>query len=65
MEKELKILFVEDMPADHELTVFELKNAGLIFSAIRVETKFEFKMRLKILNPTLLFRIIQCPNLMA
>ena len=62
MEKELKILFVEDMPADHELTVFELKNAGLIFSAIRVETGFEFKNAIENFKPDIIISDYTMPE---
>ncbi len=54
MEKELKILFVEDMPADYELTVLELKNSGLLFFAIRVETEPEFKKAIEEFKPEII-----------
>ena len=38
-EKPLKILFLEDVEADKELAVHELKKSGFDFSSIRVETK--------------------------
>lgn len=38
----IRILFVEDSPADLELSVLELKRAGLVVHATRVECRQEF-----------------------
>jgi signal transduction histidine kinase/HPt (histidine-containing phosphotransfer) domain-containing protein len=38
----IRILFVEDSPADLELSVLELKRAGLVVDATRVECRQEF-----------------------
>ncbi len=42
MDKPLSILILEDSPADAELVLFELENAGLSFSAKVVKTEKEF-----------------------
>ncbi|MRR15960.1 MAG: response regulator [Deltaproteobacteria bacterium] len=42
MDKPFNILILEDSPADAELVVFELENAGLSFSAKVVKTEKEF-----------------------
>ena len=42
MDKPLNILILEDSPADAELVLFELENAGLSFSAKVVKTEKEF-----------------------
>lgn len=39
MPKALRILFVEDVPADAELAAYELRRAGLVFEPARVETE--------------------------
>ncbi len=62
MDQELKILFVEDMPADNELTIFELKNSGLIFSSIRVETENEFKKAIIEFKPELIISDYTMPE---
>lgn len=62
MKKKLKILFVEDMPADNELTVFELKNAGFEFSSIMVETENEFKNAIKEFKPEIIISDYSMPE---
>lgn len=41
MSDQLRILIVEDVPNDAELALRELKRAGIIFDARRVETAAE------------------------
>lgn len=46
MKSPLKVLLVEDSPADADLIVFELRRAGFAPNAQRVETKSEYLARL-------------------
>ena len=42
MSDKLRVLIVEDVPTDAELMEYELQNAGMAFSAKRVETKASY-----------------------
>ena len=46
MKKEIRILMLEDDPADAELTRFALRKGGLLFSLSRVETRDEYVTQL-------------------
>ena len=54
MKKELRILFVEDVPADAVLVNHELRRAGLAFRMKRVETKEIFLRELEMNPPDLI-----------
>jgi len=58
----LKILFIEDMVADHELTVFELKNFGLNFESVRVDTEQDFILKIKEFNPEIIISDYTMPE---
>jgi signal transduction histidine kinase len=42
MSEKVRVLIVEDVPTDAELMEFELQNAGMAFSAKRVETRASY-----------------------
>lgn len=54
MNKELKILMLEDMPADAEMAERELRKTGIAFSWKRVETREDFIRGLEDLRPDLI-----------
>jgi hypothetical protein len=51
MAGELKILLIEDVPADAELELRELKRAGVRCSAHRVETEEAFRREFTAFEP--------------
>ena len=42
MNRELRVLMLEDTPTDAELAEHELRKAGIAFTALRVETQDAF-----------------------
>ncbi|MBI5602554.1 MAG: HD domain-containing protein [Deltaproteobacteria bacterium] len=58
----IRILFVEDLPADAELAEWELRNEGLHFTSIRVETKEEFLKALEEFRPDLIISDYSMPE---
>ena len=72
MDKKLKILILEDIPADAELMEHELRRGGIAFTSKRVETREDFVNELKSSPPELIladfqtsvvrryFRIVNC-----
>ena len=61
MDKELRILMLEDVAADAELTERELRKWGLAFSAKRVETREAFLEALKDFSPDLILADYSLP----
>ena len=51
MDKELRILILEDDPADAGLEEHELRKAGIAFISKRVETKETFQKEIKDFDP--------------
>ena len=51
---ELRVLMLEDMPADAELCAFELKRAGLVFNSRRVDSRRDFEAALETYSPDLI-----------
>ena len=51
MEKELKILFAEDLHTDFELAVREIEKAGISVEAFRVDTEEDFRRALEVFKP--------------
>jgi diguanylate cyclase (GGDEF)-like protein/PAS domain S-box-containing protein len=60
--KELRILILEDVPADAELMERELRRAGIIFSARRVDTEETFLKELKDFAPDLILADYSLPT---
>ena len=62
MKKEVRILILEDVPADAELMERELHKGGVEFSAKRVETKETFLKELKDFVPDLILADLTLPT---
>jgi len=62
MDKELKILILEDSPQDAELEVLELKKQNLAFSWKRAETKDEFVKALDEFCPDIILSDYHLPS---
>jgi two-component system response regulator len=62
MSDELRILIVEDVPADAELMEYELQNAGMAFSAQRVETKEDYIAALSAFLPEVILSDYSLPS---
>lgn len=58
---ELKILILEDVPTDAELTEHELRKAGISFSSRRVDTREGFVRELDEFAPDLIFADYKLP----
>ena len=61
MKKELQILILEDNSADAELMEHELHEAGMVFSAKRVETKEAFIRELENFTPDIILTDYKLP----
>lgn len=62
MPEELRILILEDNPADAELTQRELEKAGLSFVASVVATRWEFHQQLDAFDPDLILSDYKLPG---
>jgi diguanylate cyclase (GGDEF)-like protein len=62
MEKELRILLVEDVETDAELEVRELKRAGLRLAHQRVETEGAFREAIEAFKPHLIISDFSMPQ---
>ena len=62
MAESLRILILEDNPADVELIQFELQEAGLSFTAKVVMTEEEFVRELQEFSPDLILSDYDLPN---
>ena len=62
MEKELRILMVEDVPADAELEIRELKRAGLRVAHRRVDTEKAFREALPEFQPDVILSDFSMPR---
>ena len=62
MDKELRILILEDAPADAELEEHELRKAGLVFTAKVVDTRETFLKALKEFIPDLILSDYKLPS---
>ncbi len=58
----IRILFIEDLPSDTELAEWELRNEGLHFTSIRVETEGEFRKALEEFRPDLIISDYSMPE---
>ena len=62
MDKELRILILEDVPADAELIERELRKGGIVFSSRRVETKEDFQKELRDFMPDIILADYSLPT---
>ncbi|MFH1323146.1 MAG: histidine kinase dimerization/phosphoacceptor domain -containing protein [Methanobacteriota archaeon] len=62
MKKEFHILILEDNSADAELMEHELHDAGIVFSAKRVETKDSFMKELENFTPDIIITDYKLPS---
>ena len=62
MEKELRILMIEDVPADAELEIRELKRAGLRVTHRVVETEAAYREALREFRPDLIVSDFSMPH---
>ncbi|MBI4203484.1 MAG: EAL domain-containing protein [Betaproteobacteria bacterium] len=62
MTEETRLLIVEDVGADAELAVRELKRAGLSCTAIRVETKADYLRQLEEFSPDIILCDFSLPH---
>jgi diguanylate cyclase (GGDEF)-like protein/PAS domain S-box-containing protein len=62
MEKELRILLVEDVPTDAELAIRELKRAGLRVARRRVDTEEAFREALREFQPEIILSDFSMPH---
>lgn len=62
MDRELRILILEDVATDAELMERELRNAGIEFSSKHVETKEAFLKELKDFEPDLILSDYKLPS---
>ncbi|MFA5825453.1 MAG: PAS domain S-box protein [Gallionellaceae bacterium] len=59
---ELRILLLEDNPADAELLQYKLRKEGLEFAALRVDTEPAFKQALGVFKPDLILADYNLPS---
>jgi PAS domain S-box-containing protein len=59
---ELKILFVEDMPADYEIALHELEKNSINFMHMRVENSEDFENALKEFSPDIVISDYSMPQ---
>jgi len=59
---ELRILMLEDVPADAELIERELRKGGIVFTSIRVETREDFRRKLEEFAPDLILADHKLPS---
>ena len=62
MDKEIRILMLEDVPSDAELIVRELHRGGIKFESRRVETEEDFVRSLKGFNPDIILADYSLPS---
>lgn len=62
MEKELKILVLEDIQTDAELVIFEIKKNEIKFNYKRVETEIEFREALYTYKPDIILSDYNLPQ---
>jgi len=62
MDKELRILILEDVPADAELEEHELRKSGLVFTSKVVDTREAFLKELDEFFPDLILSDYDLPS---
>ncbi len=62
MDKELRILMLEDTPTDAELAEYELRKAGIAFTSLRVDTRDAFVRALEEFKPDIILSDYNLPE---
>ena len=62
MDKNLRILILEDVPTDAELMERELRKVGIKFTSKRVETRKDFQKKLKEFPPDIILSDYKLPH---
>ena len=62
LNKELRILMLEDVATDAELVEYELRKGGIVFSSKRVETREAFAKELNDFTPDLILSDYKLPS---
>ncbi|MFA6970997.1 MAG: PAS domain S-box protein, partial [Gallionella sp.] len=62
MNKELRVLMLEDTPTDAELAGHELRKAGIAFTSLRVETREAFIHALEEFRPDIILSDYKLPD---
>lgn len=62
MDRELRVLMLEDTPTDAELAERELRKAGIAFTALRVETREAFIKALAEFRPDIILSDYKLPD---
>ncbi len=62
MNRELRVLMLEDTPSDAELAERELRKSGIVFTAMRVETRDAFVRALQEFHPDIILSDYNLPN---
>ncbi|MCX7173026.1 MAG: PAS domain S-box protein [Proteobacteria bacterium] len=62
MPDKLRILMLEDEPADTEFAVEALRNAGMLFSSLRVDTRVRFITALEEFRPNVILADYRLPG---
>ena len=62
MNRELRVLMLEDTSTDAELTAHELRKAGITFTSIRVETRETFIKALEEFHPDIILSDYKLPD---
>lgn len=62
MEKNLRVLILEDRATDADLIEFELQEAGLVFTSRRTETEREYVRALEEFSPDLILSDYDLPQ---
>ena len=61
-DKVLRILILEDTPSDADLIEYELQDAGLVFTALRVQTETEYVHALQKFSPDIIISDYDLPQ---
>lgn len=61
MNDEIRVLILEDVPADAELAQRELRRAGVVFTSMRVDTKDAFARELEHFKPDIVLADYKLP----
>ena len=62
MSEEIRILVLDDRPADAELMLSEVRKEGIEFTALRVETERDFRKQLQEYRPSLILADSSLPT---
>ncbi|MCD4785128.1 MAG: PAS domain S-box protein [Candidatus Eremiobacteraeota bacterium] len=62
MKKKIRILILEDVPADYDLLVHEVRKAGIVFISKRVETREDFLRELDEFAPDIILSDYKLPG---